>query len=127
MRRDYEFPEVAAKFTILADREISGPWGLFGGKAGRKAYYIHNPAGEATELGSKVTLQLEPGDVISYQTCGGGGYGNPFEREPSQVLDDVVNGKVSIERARTEYGVEIDGAGHDIDEIATRRLREAAQ
>ena len=127
LRRDYEFPEVAAKFTILADREISGPWGLFGGKAGRKAYYIHNPAGEATELGSKVTLQLEPGDVISYQTCGGGGYGNPFEREPSQVLDDVVNGKVSIERARTEYGVEIDGTGHDIDEIATQRLREASQ
>jgi len=127
LRRDYEFPDVAAKFTILADREISGPWGLFGGKAGSKAYYIFNPGREATELGSKVTLQLKPGDVISYQTCGGGGYGNPFEREPSQVLDDVINGKVSVERARTEYGVEIDSTGRDIDESATRRLREAAQ
>ena len=74
-----------------------------------------------------MTLQLKPGDVISYQTCGGGGYGNPFEREPSQVLDDVINGKVSVERARTEYGVEIDRTGRAIDESATRRLREAAQ
>jgi len=126
LRRDYEFPDVAAKFTILADREISGPWGLFGGKAGRKAYYIQNPGRESIELGSKVTLQLKPGDVISYQTCGGGGYGNPYEREPSLVLDDVLNGKVSTERARTEYRVEIDSTGRNIDESATRQLRETA-
>ncbi|MCH8961778.1 MAG: hydantoinase B/oxoprolinase family protein, partial [Bacteroidetes bacterium] len=47
LRRDYMFPDVEARFTILADREISGPWGLFGGKAGKKAYYILNPDGEA--------------------------------------------------------------------------------
>ena len=117
------FPDVEARFTILADREISGPWGLFGGKAGKKAYYILNPDGEARELGSKLTLDLMPGDVVSYQTCGGGGYGPPFERPPELVLRDVREGKVSSERARSEYGVIVDKDNWTGDEAGTEALR----
>ena len=123
LRRDYMFPDVEARFTILADREISGPWGLFGGKAGKKAYYILNPDGEARELGSKLTLDLMPGDVVSYQTCGGGGYGPPFERSPELVLRDVREGKVSPERACTEYGVVVDTDNWTVDEAGTEALR----
>ena len=56
MRRDYLFKDHDVTFTILSDRDKTGPWGIFGGKDGRKAYYILNPEGEAKELSSKTTL-----------------------------------------------------------------------
>ncbi|MCA1553745.1 MAG: hydantoinase B/oxoprolinase family protein, partial [Chloroflexi bacterium] len=106
LRRDYLFPDSSPTFTILADRDREGPWGLFGGLSGERAYYILNPDGEATQLSSKTTLELKPGDVISYRTCGGGGYGDPRERDPQLVRRDVCEGKVSVERAKAVYGVE---------------------
>ena len=60
--------------------------------------------GEETRLGAKTTIELEAGDVVSYRTCGGGGYGPPAERDPERVLRDVREGKVSAERAREVYG-----------------------
>jgi N-methylhydantoinase B len=79
-------------------------------------------AGER-RLGSKVTLELEPGDIVSYRTCGGGGYGPPHAREPERVLRDVREGKVSLDRARQLYGVAIDPLGWTIDAAETARLR----
>ena len=125
LRRDYLFPDHETSFTILADRERWGPHGLFGGLAGRKAYYLLNPDGAATELGSKVTVQLKPDEVISYRTCGGGGYGPPEERDPQNVLRDVRDGKVSIERARQLYGVAVNTEDWTVDSEETARLRSA--
>ena len=122
LRRDYLFPGETS-FTILADRDRWGPWGLFGGLAGRKASYILNPGDGAGVLSSKVTLQLEPGDVVSYRTCGGGGYGPPEERDPQQVLRDVREGKVNVARAREVYGVEIDPDTWSVDEAETAKMR----
>ena len=107
LRRDYFFDHEAS-FTILADRDRWGPWGLFGGQPGKVATYVLNPNTEAVKLGSKVTIQLKPGDVVSLRTCGGGGYGPPEARDPELVLRDVRNGKVSPERAKEIYGVSID-------------------
>jgi N-methylhydantoinase B len=58
-------------------------------------------------------------------TTGGGGWGDPLEREPERVLRDVVQAKVSVEAARTAYGVVIvDHAGEPaVDEAATVKLR----
>ena len=123
LRRDYLFPDHEVSFTILADRERWGPWGLFGGEAGQKAGYLRNPEGDTVELGSKVTVQLAPGEVISYRTCGGGGYGSPLERDPALVLRDVREGKVSLERAQTVYGVLIDVETWTVNEVATKRTR----
>ena len=109
LRRDYFFDHDVS-FTILADRDRWGPWGLFGGLDGRKASYILNPDREAVELGSKVTVQLKPGDVVSYRTCGGGGYNPPEERDPQLVLRDVRDGKVSPTRAQDVYKVAINTA-----------------
>jgi N-methylhydantoinase B len=123
LRRDYAFPDHPVTFTILADRDRVGPWGLFDGEPGRRAEYFLIRDGQALPLGAKTTFEVQPGDVVSYRTCGGGGYGPPFEREPALVLQDVREGKVSLARARTAYGVAIDRATWTIDEAETTRLR----
>jgi N-methylhydantoinase B len=101
LRRDYHFPDHAATFTILSDRTKWGPHGLFGGLPGKPAHYLLN--GE-TQLRAKTTVELKPGDTVSFQTCGGGGYGPPSERDRALVEQDVRDGKVSAERAKELYG-----------------------
>ena len=126
MRRDYHFPNDPATFTVLSDRDLVGPQGIFGGMAGRKAYYILNPGSpteEQSELTSKCVVELKPGDTVSFQTPGGGGYGPPEEREPAAVLKDVVGGKISHQRARDLYGVVIDEETNVVDESATTKAR----
>ena len=66
-------------------------------------------------------MELEAGDVVSYRTCGGGGYGPPEERDPARVLRDVLEGKVSAERALAVYKVVV--ADRELDEGATAELR----
>ena len=107
LRRDYFFDHETS-FTILSDRDRWGPWGLFGGLPGKVASYVLNPETDAVKLGSKVTVQLKPGDVVSFRTCGGGGYGPPGARDPQLVVRDVRDGKVSSVRAREIYGVAVD-------------------
>jgi N-methylhydantoinase B len=120
LRKDYRF-DLHTTFTILADRDRSGPWGVFDGHAGRVAEYVHIREGVETRLSSKTTLDLVPGDVISVRTCGGGGYGAPEERDPDRVLRDVLQGKVSAERARDIYRVAI--ADRRVDLATTEELR----
>ena len=122
LRRDYLFDHEVS-FTILADRDKWGPWGLFGGDAGEIARYTLNPDAEATQLGSKVTVQLKPGDMVRVESCGGGGYGPSTERDPQLVLRDVHEGKVSLERAREIYRVVIDPDTWTVDEAETEKLR----
>jgi N-methylhydantoinase B len=120
LRKDYLFDRPTT-FTVLADRTTAGPWGAMGGAAGRVAEYVLVRDGEERRLPAKTTLELQPGDVVSYRTCGGGGYGPPEERDPRRVLRDVLEGKVSVERAREIYRVAIvDGR---VDEGATAELR----
>ncbi|MBW1894884.1 MAG: hydantoinase B/oxoprolinase family protein, partial [Deltaproteobacteria bacterium] len=65
----------------------------------------------------------DPGDRISFVSAGGGGYGNPFERDPKAVERDVEYGYVSIEKAKQDYGVIIEPDSLKLDLDATRRLR----
>jgi len=104
LRKDYVFDR-ATTYTILADRDRFGPWGAFGGEDAKVAEYVHVRDGVETRLGSKVTVELEAGDVISVRTCGGGGYGPAAERDPELVRRDVREGKISAARARDVYGV----------------------
>ena len=123
LRRDYLFLDHEASFTVLSDRDRWGPWGLFGGADGRKAAYILNRDGRERELGSKTTVELQPGDVVSYRTCGGGGYGPAANRDPERVLRDVRDGKVSQARAAEVYRVAVDTSMWTVDEQATATLR----
>jgi N-methylhydantoinase B len=123
LRRDYTFLHNDVTFTVLADRDKAGPWGLFGGEPGLKAQYLLINGPDTEILDSKVTVNLDPGDVISYRTCGGGGYGPPLEREPKQVLDDFISGKISLNRALNTYKVVIHPDTKSIDFQATLELR----
>ena len=125
LRRDYLFTNTGTTFTILADRDREGPWGLFDGLPGRRAEYVLNPDRDARSLGSKTTVELQPGDVVSYRTCGGGGYGPPEERDPERVLRDVRERKVSAARARDVYRVAVDTTTWSVDAAETVRLRSA--
>ncbi|MEI7760236.1 MAG: hydantoinase B/oxoprolinase family protein [Thermoleophilia bacterium] len=120
LRKDFLF-ERPTTFTVLADRTARGPWGVFGGHPGRPAEYVLMRGSDERRLGAKQTIELVAGDVVSYRTCGGGGYGPPEEREPERVLRDVLEDKVSVKRARDVYRVVING--RELDAAATAELR----
>jgi N-methylhydantoinase B len=120
LRKDFRVLQPTT-FTILADRDRQGPWGALGGRAARVAEYVLIRDGIESHLGSKSTTDLVTGDIVSVRSCGGGGYGPPEERDPERVLRDVLEDKVSAERAREEYRVVIDD--RRLDESATDELR----
>ncbi len=121
IHREWQFPDHQCTFTVFSDGRKFAPWGLQGGLAASPARYVLNPDTENKELPSKITLTLQPGAVMSYRTPGGGGFGHPHERDPEAVLNDVLDDKVSVARAREIYGVVIHGRQVDIP--ATAELR----
>ena len=119
-RRDYRLLEREAILQVRADRFAIRPYGLYGGKAGKPGQnYVD---GESQT--SKLTLQIQRGAKFRHELPGGGGWGDPLERDPLAVLDDVRNGYVSAEAARHEYGVVVDCEAWCVDEEATTDLRE---
>jgi N-methylhydantoinase B len=68
-------------------------------------------------------LVLRRGDVLRIETGGGGGWGHPYDREPEQVRDDVLDGFVSLSSARDDYGVVLTDSDHEVDLAATLALR----
>ncbi len=105
---------------IQAGRHLLPPEGLFGGKPGARARFLINGL-----PGNPFGLtQLKPGDVVIIDAAGGGGYGNPLERDIEMVQKDVVEGYVSIEKAKEDYGVIVDPKTLRVDVEATKRLRE---
>ena len=100
------------------------PWGLCGGKAGLPARTILNRGtAQERELGRIDMLNLNAGDRVTVLTPGGGGYGDPFERDLAAVLDDHQRGLISTASAENDYGVVIQDEA--IDAEATARLRQA--
>ncbi len=112
-------PQAPTSIAIQAGRYRYPPGGLFKGEAANKAQFVVNDqAGDPSGL----TL-CEPGDVIQFISAGGGGYGDPLERDPQAVEQDVGNEYVSIEQARNNYGVVIDPKTLKVDLAATRKIR----
>ena len=70
-------------------------------------------------LSSKIVLHLKKDEIVSIQTPGGGGYGDPNERDPELVLKDFQDGLISRERALTAYGIAFDKKGVSIDNKET--------
>ncbi len=108
---------------IQAGRFIHPPEGLFGAKPGGRAQFLVNGV-----PGNPYGLtQLKPGDVVTIDAAGGGGFGNPFERDPEMVAADVIEGYVTLQRAQEDYGVAIDPRTMKVDQEATRELRESSR
>jgi N-methylhydantoinase B len=117
---DQYAPIPPVNLGIQAGRHLHPPEGLFGGKSGAKAQFLVNE-----NPGNPFGLtQLKPGDVVTIDAAGGGGCGNPLERDLEMVERDVIEGYVSFERAKEDYGVIIDPKTMKVDEKATRKLRD---
>jgi N-methylhydantoinase B len=111
--REFEARFDNVSYTGLGDRQIFPPWGLAGGKEGTGgAYYLTRTDGTIEKLTSKCTgIILNTGDVVKIHTPGAGGYGEPHERDPQAVLEDVIENKVSVEKALELYGVKVEPFG----------------
>jgi N-methylhydantoinase B len=121
--RDFQWLGPDAVLAIRIDGNKNPPWGVNGGHAGRPGAGTINP-------GTPQEVKLDPlsdgavvrkGDILRFETIGGGGWGHPFDREKERVLADVLAGYVSVRSARDDYGVVVEGEA--IDEVATEKLR----
>jgi N-methylhydantoinase B len=115
----------------IADRSILSCWGVNGGRAGRSFQVTIDPGGPH-EREVDALADAEPvraGEVIRIRTTGGGGWGDPLERDSALVVRDVVWRKVSSEAALRDYGVVLTGSVDDddlgVDVEATAAERES--
>ena len=92
----------------MTDRRKRAPFGVFGGGSGGKAEIVLSRDGESIPLETKETRPLKKDDVLSFRLSGAGGYGDPAERDPWRIEDDLADGYVTEEGARRDYGVEIE-------------------
>jgi N-methylhydantoinase B len=122
----------AMQAFYFADFGAFPPAGVLGGGDGSLAA-VSKLNADGTEVAMPVIgdVALEPGEWVRGLESGGGGYGDPFDRDPEAVRTDVLDGWVSAQAARDVYGVvlAIDDQSVEIDPAATReqrrRLREA--
>ena len=125
--RQYRILADEATLNVRSDKRRFPPHGLFGGKCGAPSMNTLNPGIEDRVL---PVLLIEPvllgkDDVFRHVMAGGGGYGDPLEREPERVLKDVIEEKVTIAHAAEAYGVVIvTGKSPSVDGEATARLRQ---
>jgi N-methylhydantoinase B/oxoprolinase/acetone carboxylase alpha subunit len=104
--REYEILDGDVSLSHRGERHFFSAPGLDGGHEGARAHSVIRRADGGEEvIPSKVVTTLRKGDRLVVETAGGGGYGDPLERSAGQVREDVRNGKVSEEAARTAYGL----------------------
>ena len=124
----FEFEVLVPDCVVIArgmERLRFQPWGLQGGGCGANGgIEVRRAGSDCFESIAKAdALRASIGDVVRLYTAGGAGHGNPLERDARHVLDDVLNGFVSLPGAERDYGVVIrDGA---LDEPATLELRQS--
>jgi N-methylhydantoinase B len=111
IRRDHRILGHDAEMSIVGNRVMVPPWGLAGGGEGGAARYRvlraggGEPVNPAPRFGSKAAgVPLHDGDVVVQMTAGGGGWGDPRQRERERVARDVQLGYVSAEAAARDYG-----------------------
>ncbi len=138
LTKTYEFL-MDSEVNCIGERHKFRPWGLYGGQPAAQNKVLYAPPGSwdfktfteafATKSPSKFgNIKVKAGSRFRLVQTGGGGYGNPLERDPSLVLADVEDELVSIDRAKAEYGAVIrrvdEGTGYELDVEATKRLRQ---
>jgi N-methylhydantoinase B len=114
--------------TVRSDRRIHPPYGIAGGRSGSPSMNVFYSGGEMRILPPMPMegLVIRRGETFHHNGAGGGGYGDPFIRDPELVLEDVLDEKLSLVAATRDYAVAIDPDSLTIDHAETARLRGAA-
>jgi len=111
--------------VTFGDGDVEPPFGLFGGKSATlNKIELHYPDGKVYNTTSKDLVEDVPEETILFQQAGGGGgYGDPFLRDPAQVAREVKNGIITIEKAEEDYGVILDPKNFEVNLEETEKLR----
>ena len=119
----YQFLE-PGEISIHDDRWLTYPWGVNGGLPGQRSNKLMVRANGSSEwMQSKCDrIKVEPGDTLYFNTWGGGGWGDPLERDSAKVALEAKRGIVTTEGAR-RYGVVLNGE-YSVNETATAALRQ---
>ncbi len=127
MIRSYEMLAEEGLVQLRSDRRDHLPAASGGGLPGSPSYTWLTDGGEPRMLPVMPMgpITISAGARLVHLAAGGAGLGNPFDRDPQAVLDDVLDGRISAEMARDAYGVVLDGAGRLVDVPATAALRTA--
>ena len=104
LHREIEARE-PADLSLLADRRTHAPYGVGGGMAGAPGEDRLVADGDGRRIASKTRLRLEPGEAVSIRTPGGGGLGDPADRERAAIAADLRSGKLTPGAARADYGL----------------------
>lgn len=117
---------VDGHYLTVTERTAFACTGIKGGKWGTPSSSIKNPDSPDEEriYFSRDAIPVKAGDIIRLTTPGGGGWGDPLERDPEAVRLDVIRRLVSHERARHDYGVILDSSSNEIAQSATKELRD---
>jgi N-methylhydantoinase B len=103
--RQYRFVGRDGVLQVRSDRRAFVPYGLGGGHDGTPSDVLLNPSGESEErLPTKFTRRIRHDDVVRVVVAGGGGYGDPAERDPEALARDVADGKLTAAYAARVYG-----------------------
>jgi N-methylhydantoinase B len=127
IRRDWRMLSDGVLCNLRTDGFKFPAVGNFGAKPARPSRFFSNRGTEREKsLTSKLrNYPLDHDDTISWETGGGGGWGNPLDRDPEMVLADVLDGYVTIDAARDDYGIVVDLEGKRVDVEKTAKLRAA--
>src|SRR5258705_721666 len=127
LTREVRVLVASSRLSVLAEKAVLPPFGVCGGAAGAtNRFWVRRgdrPIQPSPLPGKVGGFPIEPGDVVLMESSGGGGFGDPLERDPARVAADLAEGYVTAAGAEREYGV-VWRAGR-VDEIATRARRES--
>lgn len=114
----------AILMTGNSDGTVLPPYGVAGGESPRRVEaWIESPDGRKRVLRTMVNEPIFTGEVCYSKVSGGGGWGYPFDRDVTRVQEDVIEGLVSMQRAKDVYGVVLDSNTFEVDHRETERLR----
>ena len=123
--KDYRILNRAAELTTDINRAVVPPWGMEGGGQGTlNCIEVRRAEETLHRIRKTVACKLQKNDVVRIRTGAGGGWGEPLDRDPARVLEDVKAGLLSPQQAQSVYGVVIDSEKLEVNEPATLALRE---
>jgi N-methylhydantoinase B len=124
LRRTWRMLAEEGILQVRADRQTHRPYGLQGGGPGAAGRNVLDPGlPTAKKLHAKLTMTLHREQVFRHELPGGGGWGDPLDRDLAAVAKDLRDGLVTVEGAARDYGVVASGDPPAIDRVATEALR----